>query len=159
MRLERTTIMKIAIVIVAFIGVAALLAAGIVVPEVDEIRRANAEEVAAMLKNDDTALARMWSDEFVVTNPFNKFLNKQQVLGMVKAGTIAFSSYDRQVEYIRVYPGSIVVAGSETVVWAGKMPTAGQTNHLRFTAVWMKQEGRWQETVRHASIVRDADKL
>jgi ketosteroid isomerase-like protein len=121
-------------------------------PAAEEVRRANAEEVAAMLKSDDAALAPMWSDEFVVTNPFNKFLNKQRVLGMVKAGMIAFSAYDRQLEYVHVYPDSVVVARSETVVWAGKMPTAGQTNQLRFTAIWMKKDGRWQ-TVPHASIV------
>jgi hypothetical protein len=47
----------------------------------------------------------------------------------------------------------VIAAGSETVVWGGKMPNAGKTEHLRFTAVWMKQGGRWQEVARHANIV------
>jgi hypothetical protein len=46
-----------------------------------------------------------------------------------------------------------IVAGSETVVWGGKMPNAGKIEHLRFTGVWMKQGGRWQEIARHANIV------
>jgi hypothetical protein len=25
--------------------------------------------------------------------------------------------------------------------------------NLRFTAIWMKQQGRWQEVARHANIV------
>ena len=33
------------------------------------IRRLNAEEVDAFLKNDRAAMARLWSDDFVVTNP------------------------------------------------------------------------------------------
>src|SRR6266403_406719 len=33
------------------------------------------------------------------------------------------------------------------------MPNAGKTEHLRFTAVWMKQAGKWQEVARHANIV------
>ena len=42
-------------------------------------------------------MARLWSDDFVVTNPLNKFANKQQVLGMVKSGFL------------------------DTVVWGGKI--------------------------------------
>jgi hypothetical protein len=46
-----------------------------------------------------------------------------------------------------------IVAGSETVVWGGKMPNAGPNEKLRFTAVWQKKHGRWQEIARHANIV------
>jgi hypothetical protein len=98
-------------------------------------------------------LGRIWSDDFVVTNPLSKFVNKRQVLGLIESGTLAFSSYDRQIEYVHFYGDTAVVAGSETVVWAGKMPNAGKTSHLRFTAIWMKQDGRWQEIVRHANII------
>ena len=118
-----------------------------------EIRRLNAQEVEALLRNDVKTLARLWSDDFVVTNPFNKFINKGQVVGMTESGALAFTSYDRQVEYVRVYGDTAVVAGGETVAWAGKMPTAGQTSQLRFTSVWMRQGGRWQQVARHANMV------
>ncbi|HUJ32896.1 MAG TPA: nuclear transport factor 2 family protein [Candidatus Acidoferrum sp.] len=118
-----------------------------------QIRKLNAEEVTAFLNNDPKAMARLWSDDFVVTNPLNKFVNKQQVLGMVESGFLVINPYDRQIEYVRVYGETVIVAGSETVVWGGKMPNAGKTEHLRFTAVWMKQQGRWQEVARHANIV------
>jgi hypothetical protein len=52
-----------------------------------------------------------------------------------------------------VYGDTVIVAGNETVLWGGKMPTAGKTERLRFTAVWMKQNGRWQEVARHANII------
>jgi uncharacterized protein (TIGR02246 family) len=118
-----------------------------------EVRNLNTEEINAFLAKDPEALARLWSDEFVVTNPLNKFVKKQDVLGMVRSGMLAFTSYERQVEYVRVYGDTVIVAGSETVNWAGRMPNAGKTDHLRFTAVWMKQNGRWQEVARHANIV------
>jgi ketosteroid isomerase-like protein len=118
-----------------------------------EVRKLNAEEVAAFLGNDPKAMARVWSDDFVVTNPLNKFVNKQQVLGMVQSGFLVITSYERQVEYVRVYDNTVIVAGSETVVWGGKMPNAGKTEHLRFTAIWMKQQGRFQEIARHANVV------
>lgn len=119
----------------------------------DEIRQLNAQEVDALLRNDVVTLKRLWSDDMVVTNPFNKFIHKQQVVGMTESGTLAFTSYNRQIEYIHVYGDTAVVAGSETVVWAGKLPTAGQTSNLRFTAIWMKQKGGWLEVARHANMV------
>ena len=117
------------------------------------IRRLNAEEVDAFLKNDRAAMARLWSDDFVVTNPLNKFVTKQQVLGMVDSGFLVITSLDRQIEYLRVYGDIVVVAGREAVVWGGRMPNAGKSENLRFTAVWMKQGGRWQQIARHANIV------
>jgi hypothetical protein len=117
----------------------------------EEIRRLNTEEVDAFLHKDP--MARLWSDDFVVTNPLNKFVTKQQVLGMVESGFLVIVSFDREIEYLRVYGDIVIVAGSETVMWGGKIPNAGKTERLRFTAVWMKQAGRWQEIARHANII------
>jgi len=150
-----------AVLYAALVGVGALVASaqlnqapkGKDDPAAQEVRRLNAEEVEAFVHNDPKAMARLWSDDFVVTNPLNKFINKQQVLGMVASGFLAIPSYDRQIEYIRVYGDTVITAGSETVLWGGKMPNAGKTEHLRFTGIWMKQDGRWQEVARHANIV------
>jgi len=119
----------------------------------EEVRRLSAEEVEAFIHNDPKTMARLWSDDFVVTNPLNKFVNKQQVLGMVKSGFLVITSYDRQIEYMRVYGDTVVMAGNETVVWGGTMPNKGKTEHLRFTAIWVQQRGIWQEVARHANIV------
>jgi len=119
----------------------------------NDVRRLSAEEVNAFLKNDRAEMARLWSDDFVVTNPLNKFVTKQQVLGMVDSGFLVITSFDRQIEYLRVYGDIVIAAGRETVVWGGKMPNAGTSENLRFTAVWMKQDGKWQEIARHANIV------
>ena len=72
---------------------------------------------------------------------------------MVKSGFLVITSFDRQIEYLRIYGDIVIVAGGETVVWGRKMPNAGKTEYLRFTAVWMKQTGNWQEIARHANIV------
>jgi ketosteroid isomerase-like protein len=118
-----------------------------------EVRQGSHEEVQAFLHNDPKTMARLWSDDFVVTNPLNKFVNKQQVLGMVQSGFLVITSYDRRIEYARVHGDTVILAGSETVVWGGKMPNAGKTEQLRFTAIWMKQQRRWEEVARHANIV------
>jgi ketosteroid isomerase-like protein len=120
----------------------------------DAVRQVNAEEIQAFLQNDPKTMARLWSDEFVVTNPLNKFVNKSQVLGMVQSGFLVITSYDRHIDYVRMDGDFAIVAGTETVTWGGKMPNAGKTQQLRFTAVWKKQQqGQWQEIARHANIV------
>ena len=118
-----------------------------------EVRRLNSQEVESLLNNDTKTLGRLWSNDFVVTNPLNKFVSKQQVIELIDSNILAFTSFERQVEYVHIYGDTAVVAGSETVVWAGKMPNAGKLSHLRFTAVWIKQNGRWQQVARHANII------
>jgi hypothetical protein len=73
-------------------------------------------------------MARLWSDDFVVTNPLNKFVTKQQVLGMVESGFLVMTSFDREIEYLRVYGDIVIVAGSETVMWGGKIRMPGKPN-------------------------------
>lgn len=117
------------------------------------LRALNAEEVSDFMAGDARGLERLWADTFVVTNPLNQFVTKAQVLQMVDSGTLRFASFDRQVEYVRLYGDIAVVAGAENVVWAGKMPMAGKTSHLRFTAVWQRSGSDWRQIARHANIV------
>ena len=118
-----------------------------------EVRLLNANEVEAFLRVDHETLAGLWSDEFVVTNPQNRLVTKQQVLGMVESGALVIASLERQIEYLRILRDTAMVAGSETVTWGGGMPNAGKTEHLRFTATWMKLGRGWQEVARHASVI------
>lgn len=118
-----------------------------------QVQQLNAAEVQAFLKQDPAAMERIWSDDMRVTNPLNQLVTKQDVLGMMKSGFLVITSYDRRIEYMQDYGDIVVVAGSETVLWGGKMPVAGKTQELRFTAVWRKQDGRWQEVLRHANII------
>lgn len=118
-----------------------------------EIRRLNTAESEAFVHRDAEALAHIWSDDMVVTNPLNKFVTKEQVLNMVKSGFLVITAYERRIEYLRFYGDTAIVAGSENVTWSGKMPNAGKSQTLRFTGIWMKQQGRWQEVARHANIV------
>jgi len=118
-----------------------------------QVRAVNAEEVEAFLHKDPATMARLWADSFVVTNPLNRFVTKQQVLGMMTTGFLVITSYKREIEYIKEYGDIVIVAGSEDVTWGGRMPNAGKPDHLRFTAVWLRRGGAWQEIARHANVV------
>ncbi|HET8555154.1 MAG TPA: nuclear transport factor 2 family protein [Rhodanobacteraceae bacterium] len=118
-----------------------------------QIRQLNAREVDGLMHQDVIMLAPLWSDQFVVTNPYNKFITKKDVVNFVASDKLGFRNYDRRIEYIHVYGDTVIVAGSETVAWASKMPLAGKTSLLRFTSVWMKHGNAWQEVARHANTV------
>jgi hypothetical protein len=117
------------------------------------LRAASASEVRDFLKADTQALAGLWAETFVVTNPLNQLVAKPQVLKMVASGMLRFTSYERTIDYVHTYGDVAVVAGAETVLWAGSMPLAGKTSHLRYTAVWRRSGGQWLEVARHANIV------
>jgi hypothetical protein len=119
----------------------------------ETVRKLSDQEVQAFLDRDPGTLAELWSDDFVVTNPLNQFVNKQQVLDLVRSGMLVITTFSRQVEYARTYGSTVILAGEEKVVWGGRMPNAGKPEQLRFTAVWMKQKGKWQQVARHANIV------
>ena len=117
------------------------------------VRNLSAQETDAFLHRDHDKLATLWSDDLVVTNPLNKLVSKREVLDMVHSGFLVITQYSRQIEYARQYDDIVILAGNEEVQWGGRMPKAGQVQQLRFTAVWKKQQGRWQEIARHANIV------
>ncbi|HXV01681.1 MAG TPA: nuclear transport factor 2 family protein [Caulobacteraceae bacterium] len=149
----RQTIKRAAYAAVAALGIAGG-AHSAAFPEA-ALRAANASEVKDFLAADDKALAALWAESFVVTNPLNQLVTKAQVLAMVSSGKLRFSAYDRTLDYVRAYDDIAIIAGSETVRWSGAMPLAGKVSHLRFTAVWRRAGGRWLEIARHANIVPD----
>lgn len=152
MSLNLSALAMMAISVLALVGVQTSMPSKDAAAE-QQVRQASDQEVQAFIHNDPDAMAKLWSDDMVVTNPLNKFVKKQDVLGMMRSGFLVITKYDRQIEYARVYGDTVILAGSETALWGGGMPNAGKAEQLRFTAVWMKQNGRWQEVARHANIV------
>jgi len=120
-----------------------------------QIRRLYDYERDLLLRRDFTAQAAFYPDDFVVTNPFNMFINKQKVMERLRADIIKYSVYDRQYDYFRRYGNTEVVVGSETVIPTpdAKRPDAGQTVSRRFTEVWVRRGGTWQKIVRHANNI------
>ena len=121
----------------------------------EEIKRLYAFEEQLTLTQDTAGIKKYYPDDFVVTNPFNQFIDKKKVIERVNANIIKYSTYKHTFDAFRFYGDMVIVIGSETVV-----PTtdavrndAGKTVNRRFTEVWVMREGRWQKVVRHASNI------
>jgi ketosteroid isomerase-like protein len=119
----------------------------------DQIRALEQAQVAALLRNDIPAMKRNWATDYVVNNPFNVAVDASK--GPIQAGTLTYSSFEREYERVLVRGNVVIVMGSETVVPSGKSADAGKTIHRRFTNVWMNRGGRWLLTARHANVVCD----
>ena len=120
-----------------------------------EIKRLYTVEQKLILNQDTVAMKKFYPEDFVVTNPFNQFINKQKVIERVKGNIIKYSSYERKFDYFKFYGNTAIVIGSEIVI-----PTqdanrldAGRVVNRRFTEVWMKRGLEWKKVVRHASNV------
>jgi len=110
-------------------------------------------EAKAILESDTVTLKKIWSDDYRVYNPYNRILDKNQVLQGIKNMFIRFSSFNREQEYFGVYDDVVFVMGKETVVFSGKNPDEGKTLVIRYTDVYKSINGSWEIVARHANII------
>ena len=121
----------------------------------EEIIRLYAFEERLTILQDTVGIKNYYPDDFVVTNPFNQFIDKKIVLERVKRNIIKYSDYKHSFDAFRFYGNMAIVIGSERVVptMDANRPDAGKTVNRRFTEVWVLREGTWQKVVRHASNI------
>jgi ketosteroid isomerase-like protein len=118
-----------------------------------EIRAAEKLHLKAFLDKDMTALDSLVSDDFVVNSPRNSVITKQQLLGMVRDGVLAISSFDQAIEAVRRFGDIVTVMGEDRLTYIAPSPNAGQTHRRRFTDIWRRQDGRWRFIARQASLI------
>lgn len=115
----------------------------------EEITALEAEHCRAFLARDVERLSALWSDELLVNSPVNRVNDKRQVLDLLRAGTIAHSEMESEIEALERRRDLVVVMGAERVVNAPGTPAFRR----RFTNVWRPESGAWRLLVRHAHIV------
>jgi hypothetical protein len=116
-----------------------------------EVKSLDAKEAAAVLQGDYATIDKLWASDLVINNPFNQAVQASK--GPVRTGGLTYSSFVREVELMRVHGDTVFVMGRETVVPKGTSPGSGTTIHRRYTNVWMKRDGQWRLTARHANVV------
>jgi ketosteroid isomerase-like protein len=119
-----------------------------------EIRRLDHAEAEGLLHKDVAALEHLWAEDFTVNNPRNGITNgRKGVVALIRNGTIDYASFVREIETMLFHGDTVVVMGLETIQPVGKAPYAGQTVRRRYTHFWMKTQGRWLLTARHANVI------
>jgi ketosteroid isomerase-like protein len=119
-----------------------------------EIRRLDLAEAEAILKKDFRALDELSTADFTTNSPRNEIVKgKEDLKELIRKGVIDYDSFVREIEAVLIYEKTIVTMGRETIVISEKSPQKGQTIRRRYTNIWMKRNGKWLLTARHANVI------
>jgi ketosteroid isomerase-like protein len=114
-----------------------------------EVRKLDSLHAAAVLSGDLNEMDKYWTEDFMVTNPFNEIDNADRI----RIGTVTYSSFQRICEAVKIYENVAILMGKEIVVPKGKSPDSGKTINRRYTNIWMNLNGQWKLVARHASVI------
>ncbi len=107
-----------------------------------ELLKLNQEYDMALVRGDAAALDRIYANEFVYTTFDGTVRDKTQQLAFTKSGDLRLESGQSDDVEIRVYENTAVMTGRFTA----KGQFRGKTIDIRerYTAVWVKKDGRWR---------------
>jgi len=118
-----------------------------------QIRRLDLAEAEAVLLKDFGAIDKLTAEDFTVNNPRGEISKgRETVKELIRSGVINYASFVREIEEVMIYGKTVIVMGRETLVPNENSPQAGQTVRRRYTNIWMKRNGKWLLTARHASV-------
>ncbi len=119
-----------------------------------KIRKLDLAEAEAILRKDFGALDKLCAKDFTVNNPRGEIVKgNESVKELMRSGVINYASFMREIELVLIHGKTIIVMGRETIVPNENAPQAGQTVRRRYTNIWMKRNGKWLSTARHASVI------
>ena len=113
----------------------------------------------AVLRRDIPALEGFWSDELVVNAPNNQVVRGKRAVidDFVRTGIINFSSFERDIELMRVEGDFVITMGLESLRARTDSPAnglrAGEMTLRRFTNVWRREGHTWRLYIRHANVL------
>lgn len=109
-----------------------------------EIRKLEAFQAKAFQNKDTAALIKLFSPDFVVNAPTNKITTLNELMQLMRQGTVDMEEFERTTEKVTFNKNIAIAMGNETLYPTGKMPDAGKTVKRRYTNIWMKSKGGWQ---------------
>lgn len=121
-----------------------------------EIRTLEQTGAKAILNGDINTLKELWAPEFLVNTPRNEVTGtRDSILLIQNAGKIDYSTYEKIIERMQFQENLVITMGYENIVSKNDIPgvKAGQIFKRRFTNIWMKKNGKWQQIARHASVI------
>jgi ketosteroid isomerase-like protein len=153
------TLAKLAIIHVASVAISTIAHGQVRTSDETTVLALDDQARIAALNRDIPALERLWSEDMVVNAPNNEVVVGRRAVidGFVRAGVINFSSFERQVEFIRVDGDFATIMGLETVRpiadAAASGLKAGQIVQRRVTNIWRREGDTWRLFIRHANVI------
>jgi ketosteroid isomerase-like protein len=113
----------------------------------------------AVLRRDIPALEQFWSDQLVVNAPNNAVVHGKRAVieDFVRTGIINFSSFERDIQFMRAEGDFVITMGLETLRALTDSPAnglrAGDITRRRFTNIWRREGDTWRLYIRHANVI------
>ncbi len=100
-------------------------------------------------KSDTTALAKVWSKDYIVNNPAGKIITGKDIISFIRNGQ-RFPAYDRIIESITFSGKMAIVMGKEI-----SQPQKDNSKVItrRFTNIWSKEKRDWRLVARQATNI------
>jgi len=114
-----------------------------------EVRILDSLHAAAVLSGDLKEMDKYWTEDFMVTNPFNEIDRANRI----RNGAVTYASFQRICEAVKIQGNTAILMGKEIVVPKGKSPDAGKIINRRYTNIWMNLNNQWRLVARHASVI------
>jgi ketosteroid isomerase-like protein len=109
----------------------------------DDVRAVERERVRAVVAADTAALGRLLGNDLTYTHSTAWVETKAQFLESLRSGALKYEKMDHRDVQARVYGAAAVLIGLSDV--RVHSPRAGQVEmQIRFTAVYVNRDGRWQ---------------
>ncbi|MBC8111335.1 MAG: nuclear transport factor 2 family protein [Verrucomicrobia bacterium] len=115
-----------------------------------KIRGLDSLDAVAFIAENYVMLDKLWASDFKVNNPRNSISQSAaEVKGMLKAGKIKHVSLERHVEQVFIEQDMAITMGHEFV----KNTAESKPFKRRYTNIWLKKDGEWKLSFRHANII------
>ena len=121
-----------------------------------QVQRAEAERVRAILQSDTQALSKLIADDCVITTLNGEVLDKKGDLALYGASGPKTLSWEPSEVAVRIYGNAAVVNGMAT--FNNVLDGETRENEIRFTHVWVRQGDHWELVARHATRIDDSEK-
>lgn len=113
------------------------------------IRQLDKERIQAQIGADAAALDRIYAEDFIGVGPSGTVRTKPQVIADFTSRDLKFQSITTDEVHVRVYENTAVETGLSTM--AGQDKGKAVPRDVRFTRVWVMQQGRWRLVANHYS--------
>jgi ketosteroid isomerase-like protein len=141
------------IVALALLGVLGAVPAHAQTPNATErevLKASQQLDEASLIKKDRATMERLYADDYMYTHSNGTVLNKTQEIAEAMSPSQAWTAHKSDDLKVRLFGNVAVVTGVSTLTGSAKGYVSGPR---RFTEVWVKRKGGWQQVGGQSTLV------
>jgi ketosteroid isomerase-like protein len=121
--------------------------------EIQEITDLEHQRASAVVHRDTDFLDKITASDSIRITPTGALETKAQLLSQLTSGSVTYSAIDVDQLSVNVYGATAVVTGRSAV--RGQRDGKPFQGTWRFSRVWIRKEGRWQEVLFQLTQIRE----